>query len=125
MREHADVIDWTTVSKFQTLSIDFIIEFEDSVNWELVSQYQTLTEDVIAQNYHRVTWCFISQYQVMSDDFIRKWHFNIWWERLPMGKNKLSHDLIREYAHKIPWTCLVFYGHVHDKHEAAKLGCDT
>jgi hypothetical protein len=34
MRQFSDRVDWDAVSEYQTLSEDFLREFQNKVNWE-------------------------------------------------------------------------------------------
>jgi hypothetical protein len=40
-----DKVSWYSISKYQTLSEDFIKEFKDEVNWTWISDQQNLSED--------------------------------------------------------------------------------
>ena len=62
---------WTSVSKHEGLTEDFIREFADKVNWCYISLCQHLSEDFICEFKDRVSWYYISIFQHLSEDFIR------------------------------------------------------
>ena len=68
-------IDWYWISCHQTLSENFIREFQDRVNWDDISYYQTLSEPFIREFQDRVNWYEISAYQMLSKEFRKE--FNI------------------------------------------------
>jgi hypothetical protein len=49
-------IDWIDISKYQSLSEDFIREFQDKVNWKWISKYSNLSEDFILEFKNKVNW---------------------------------------------------------------------
>src|SRR5574344_458613 len=54
-------VDWDYISKFQTLSEEFINKYIDKVIWDYISIYQTLSESFIEKHYDNVDWDNISQ----------------------------------------------------------------
>ena len=46
--------DWIYISRYKTLSEDFIREFKHKVKWYLILKYQTLSEDFIREFKHKV-----------------------------------------------------------------------
>ena len=44
-----DIVNWKSVSQYQTLSEDFIREFQDKVDWEWISSKQKLSESFIRE----------------------------------------------------------------------------
>ena len=47
-----EVIDWRAVSRFVTLSEEFIIAFQDVVDWNHISRYQKLSEKFLDRFLH-------------------------------------------------------------------------
>jgi len=43
-QDKVDWLDWYWISRYQTLSEDFIREFQDKVNWYCISRYQKLSK---------------------------------------------------------------------------------
>ena len=44
-----NIVNWKSISQYQTLSEDFIREFQDKVDWMQIFIHQTLSEDFIRQ----------------------------------------------------------------------------
>jgi len=53
-----DKAGWRNISSYQTLSEDFISEFQDRVDWDEISIHQTLSEDFMEE---------------FGDYFLRNW----------------------------------------------------
>jgi hypothetical protein len=45
MRQFSDRVDWDAVSEYQTLSEDFVREFQNKVNREKIKPYQDKMEE--------------------------------------------------------------------------------
>ena len=63
VEEFQDKVAWGWISKYQTLSEDFIREFQYKVNWNWISECQTLSEDFIREFRNEVDWEYIHEYQ--------------------------------------------------------------
>ena len=63
---------WVDISINQSLSEDFIREFQDKVDWDWISKYQNLSEDFIREFKDKVDWYYISKYQKVSNKFIEE-----------------------------------------------------
>lgn len=61
--------DWSLLYMHQTLTEDFIREYEDKVDWYNISIYQDLSEDFIRTYQDKVNWYWIGQTQLLSDSF--------------------------------------------------------
>lgn len=68
----------------ETLSEDFIREFQDKVDWDLISKYQALTEKFIEEFQDKVNWINVALYQFVSYDFLKRHIDQI---RLPQQNN--------------------------------------
>ena len=75
LKQNPKKIDWNLIASNQTLSENFIREFQDRVNWDDISYYQTLSEPFIREFQDRVNWYEISAYQMLSKEFRKE--FNI------------------------------------------------
>ena len=53
IKEFQDKVNWSDISKYQTLSEDFIEEFHDKVEWFRISMYQKLSEETETANYYK------------------------------------------------------------------------
>jgi len=60
---------WLYVSSFETLSEDFIRDFQDYVIWGNISFYQTLSEDFIREFADKLYWEDILRRQNLSEEF--------------------------------------------------------
>ena len=108
IREFQDYVDWCNISEFQTLSESFIREFKDKVNWGCIILYQKLSEDFIREFQNKVEWSMISMYQTLSEDFIREFQDKVYWYNISYHQ-KLSEDFIREFKNKVDWDCISRY----------------
>jgi hypothetical protein len=100
--------DWNYISRYQTLSEDFIREFQDKIDWYYISCYQKLSEDFIREFQNKVDWDNISYYQKLSEDFIREFQNKVDWKSISL-KQTLSEDFIREFKNKVDWYCISCY----------------
>ena len=89
-------ISWNYISECQTLSEEFIREFEDKVNWYNISTYQTLSEDFIKEFENKVDWNYISERQTLSEDFIKEFENKVNWYNISAYQT-LSEEFIREF----------------------------
>ena len=80
IRKFQDKVDWSEISRYQTLSEPFIREFQDRVDWNQISRYQKLSEAFIHRYRYKVNWNRISEYQVLSEPFILKHGSMVNWE---------------------------------------------
>jgi len=96
-------VNWNNISYSQTLSEDFIREFQDKVDWFYISYYQNLSEDFIREFQDKVNWDYISYYQILSEDFIREFQDKVNWDYISYKQN-LSEDFIREFQDKVNWN---------------------
>jgi hypothetical protein len=62
--------DWAHISIYQTLSEEFIREFQDNLIWRSIWQYQKLSEVFIREYQSDLDWYTVSRFQRLSDDFI-------------------------------------------------------
>ncbi len=51
-----DEVDWDWISANQTLSEDFIREFQDKVNWEYIFRTQKLSEKFRREFKNKINW---------------------------------------------------------------------
>jgi hypothetical protein len=65
-------VNWRGISTNQTLSKDFIKEFQDFVDWKVISQYPILSEEFIQDFQNKVKWDWMSTNQTLSEYFIRE-----------------------------------------------------
>ena len=65
-----NTVDWNRIIWYQTLSEEFIREFQDRVNWSDISFKQTLSEEFIKEFKDKVYWKWISFCQTLSEEFI-------------------------------------------------------
>ena len=69
--------NWKEISKFQTLSEEFISDNSRSVDWKYISMCQKLSEDFIENHSDLVDWYIILEYQELSDEFRNKWNHKL------------------------------------------------
>ena len=100
--------DWNRISRYNTLSEEFIEEFADKVNWSTISYAQTLSEDFIRKFQHKMDWYYISAFQKLSEDFIREYQHKVNWYGISMCQ-KLSEDFMREFQDKVDWKYISEY----------------
>ena len=108
IREFKDKVDWDVISVYQHLSEDFIREFKDKVYWAGISEYQRLSEDFIREFADKVDWDYISKYQRLSEDFIREFKNRVDWDWIAKHQH-LSEDFIREFADRVDWYRISTY----------------
>ena len=53
-------VDWYYISRYQTLSEEFIEKHCDEVNWWYILEYQKLSESFIEKHSDKVNWEYIS-----------------------------------------------------------------
>ena len=111
IREFADEVNWECISSYQHLSEDFIREFKRKVNWDGISSYQHLSEDFIREFNRKVNWDGISSYQHLSEDFIREFNRKVNWDGISMYQ-RLSEDFIREFKDNVKWGWISHYQHL-------------
>ncbi len=78
--EECDKINWEMLSGYQTLSEDFIREFEDKVDWFEISIHQKLSEDFIREFEDRVYWYYIFKHQKSAEHLREEFKDRIVWE---------------------------------------------
>jgi hypothetical protein len=100
--------DWYYISRYQTLSEDFIREFQDKIYWEFISWYQKLSEEFIKEFQDKVDWYYISGYQKLSEDFIRQFQDKVNWYFISW-KQILSEELIKEFKDEVDWFNISYY----------------
>ena len=108
IEEFADKVNWYCISVHQKLSESFIRKHADKVNWSAISSTQTLSEDFIREFQSKVSWNSISVFQKLSEDFIREFQDKVVWYNIS-AYQKLSESFIREYQHKVVWYCISKY----------------
>jgi hypothetical protein len=86
-------IDFNIISKYQTLSMDFISKYADKLNWKLLSEHQKLSEQIIEKFHDKVYWKYISQHQHLREQFIRK-HIKLLDIKLLIKYGNLPNELI-------------------------------
>jgi hypothetical protein len=95
-------IDWNYISRYQTLSEDFIREFQDKIDWYYISCYQKLSEDFIREFKNKVNWNMISFYQKLSEDFIREFQDKLNWEYIRYNEElQVSDKFCEEFDQKL------------------------
>ncbi len=99
-----DVDCWYYISQYQTLSEDFIRDFQDKVAWSCITRYQQLSGSFLIKYKDKMSnwqfWDNISEYQTLSEDFIRNNKNEIKWGNISRCQ-KLSRKFIREFKDKI------------------------
>ena len=65
IEEFTKQADWKYISKYQTLSKDFVREFRDKVYWTIISKNRQLSEDFIREFKDKVFWISIPRKQVV------------------------------------------------------------
>ena len=94
------VISWKRLSERQTLSEDFIREFQDRVDWWGISYGQKLSEHFIREFQDKVSWKRISYRQKLSEDFIREFQDEFDWCYISWDQ-KLSEGFISEFQDRL------------------------
>lgn len=72
IRKYAELYDndiWSVISRCQTLSEDFIIEFKDKVNWYDISGDQKFSEEFALKFHNKLYWAPIIRRKLFSIDF--------------------------------------------------------
>lgn len=71
MRNHAATLSnhWDTISKYQVLTPEFVLEWADFLDLELVCVYQTLDENVIRKLQKRLNMQKVLKHQNLSPEF--------------------------------------------------------
>nr|QQV29266.1 hypothetical protein K-LCC10_0011 [Kaumoebavirus] len=72
MSDWPQLFNWGHISRYQTLTPEFISRHAAKLNWNLMSKYQDLTEDLMVTYHDRLTWRYIWMYQTLSEPFIEK-----------------------------------------------------
>lgn len=62
--------NWLAVAVDQSLSEQFMIDYQDRLDWMNVSISQNLSESFMRKMKHRVLWNYAAENQYMSPDFI-------------------------------------------------------
>lgn len=85
-QEDFNKLDWKSISNYNSLSENFIEEFQDNVIWSVICTFQKLSEDFINKFYDKVNYKVISNLQIshLSIDFIFK------------NKDKLDMKIIKQ-----------------------------
>ena len=97
--EFKDKVDWYSISAYQTLSEDFIREFNsgrNQVHWDWISQFQILSDSVRNELKDKVDWIGISFSQKLSEDFIREFKDKVDWEGITSNQ-QLSDSVRNEF----------------------------
>jgi hypothetical protein len=104
LEQYADKLEgnWWRVSKYQSLTEDFMRKFEGKLNWDVISQYQILSEKFMAEFEDKVSWNKICQYQRLSEGFIKQFKDKMVWHTI-CEHQKLSEDFMIAFADKINW----------------------
>lgn len=66
---------WTSISRAQKLSSDFITNYKFQLNWASLCKYQNLTPELMEDNLSLLSFGFLSRFQKLSPEFINK-HFD-------------------------------------------------
>ena len=101
-------LDWEKISIFQTLSEEFIREFQDKVQWEYISMGQELSEYFIREFQDKLDWEEISEHQELSEYFIRESQDKLDWEEIS-NHQTLSEEFIREFQDEVYWGYISRY----------------
>lgn len=67
--EQYDKDIWSVISRYQTLSEDFINEFKDKVNWYDISGEQKFSEEFALKFHNKLYWAPIIRRKLFSIDF--------------------------------------------------------
>ena len=108
IEEFQNKVNWFEISKYQTLSENFIREFKDKVEWDWISIYQKLSEDFIKEFQNKVDWIEISANQILSEDFIREFQDKVYWDHIS-GWQTLSEDFIRKFQDRLDWISISIF----------------
>ena len=108
IREFKDKVDWYFISFYQHLSEDFIREFQDKVDWYWISVDQQVSESFLREFKDKVDWFGISKYHHLSEDFIREFAYKVDWDNISAYQH-LSEDFIREFADRVNWRAISAY----------------
>ena len=57
IREHENEVEWSAISRCQTLTGRFIREYADRVDWFWISMYQILSREIIEEFKDRIVMC--------------------------------------------------------------------
>ncbi len=63
---------WGLLSRYYTLSEDFIREFKDKINWGIISIFQNLSESFMREFQNKINWHYISIFRKSSKNFIKE-----------------------------------------------------
>ena len=101
-------VDWAYISKFQTLSEEFIEKHIDKVYWGNISINQKLSESFIERNIGEIEWDWISGYQKLSESFIGKHKDKVNWYNISKHQT-LSEEFIEKHIDKVYWYYISIY----------------
>ena len=96
IRRYIRNVDWSTISKHQRLSPEFLAEFKDKLDWAAISQYQRMPESTIRRFKDYVIWPLICRYQTLSETFIAEFADRVSWE--PLSPFSACFDVKTNYS---------------------------
>ncbi|QXN70562.1 putative oligoendopeptidase F [Bacillus phage vB_BspM_AgentSmith] len=100
IRTNPGAVNWDNVSYHQTLSEEFIREFQTKLDWYGISFNQKLSEEFIREFQDKVNWRGVSYRQSLSEEFIREFQDKVNWEQVSQQQT-LSEEFIREFQDKL------------------------
>lgn len=127
-----DILPWKNVSKYQSLSPDFIDLFSLNLYWPYILKYQNvpeyliekygskldwkndvslvnkLSEKFIIEHHNKLSPINISKYQTLSEKFIRQYKDEVSWFNITIYQ-KLSEEFIEEFASYVCFYMLPIY----------------
>ena len=71
--------NWPCISRFLTMSCDFMEEFSEKLNWSFISRFQQLPDELIERFRDRLDWETISYSQDFSEEFMKRNKDRIVW----------------------------------------------
>lgn len=95
--------DWDQISKWKSLSIDFLREFKDKLNWQAITGNSSFSEDMMNEFRDKVDWKKLASDHYLSNDFIRKHRDRFDWERISYFQD-LNEEFVEEMEDYIVWN---------------------
>jgi len=108
IEEFQDRLGWFEISRMQILSEDFIRRYKDDVYWNYISSYQNLSGDFILEFAKRLDMDKVLRNYPIPEKIIRNFVDRVIWDEIPR-RQKLSEDFIKDFAGRLGWGNISHY----------------
>ena len=96
--------NWFYISRDQSLSEDFMHQFQDDLCWKTVTRNHELSESFIRGHPDKVDWECISHDYRLPEYLIRDFPYKICWFHIDAQNRKFSDDFIHEFQGRFNFT---------------------